>query len=317
MEGKLITVTSTPHIRSKDTIENIMRDVIIALLPACIAGVYFFGFRALALMLIAVASSVLFEFLFQKILKKPVTVTDLSAVITGLLLAMNLPVSSPLWMPVVGSFVAIIIVKQLFGGLGQNFINPALLARAFLLTSYPVAMTNWTVDSVATATPLAMLKNGIMPNETDYINALFGNIAGCIGETCSIALILGGVYLLIRKVITWRIPVSYLVTVFILSWLLGRNGLFTGIPVYELITGGLLLGAIFMATDYATSPVTPTGQLIMGIGCAVLTVLIRVYGGYPEGVSYSILLMNLVTPLIDKYTKPRVYGVRKGVKKSA
>lgn len=317
MEGKLITVTSTPHIRSKDTIEKIMLDVIIALLPACIAGIYFFQFKALALMLISVASSVLFEFLFQKAVKKPVTITDLSAVVTGLLLAMNLPASSPLWLPVVGSFVAIIIVKQLFGGLGQNFINPALLARAFLLTSYPVAMTNWTVDSVSTATPLAMLKNGIMPNTADYVNAFLGNIGGCIGETCSIALILGGIYLLFKKVITWRIPVTYLVTVFILSWILGRNGLFTGIPMYELITGGLLLGAIFMATDYTTSPVTPMGQMIMGFGCALLTVLIRVYGGYPEGVSYSILLMNLATPLIDKYTKPRVYGVRKGVKKSA
>lgn len=317
MDEKLIMVSSTPHVRSRDTIERIMLDVVIALMPACIAGIYFFGIKALLLMLVSVVSCVLFEFIFQKITKKPVTVRDLSAVVTGLLLAMNLPASAPVWLPVVGGFVAIIIVKQLFGGLGQNFINPALLARAFLLTSYPVAMTKWTVDSVSTATPLALLKQSIMPNSSDYINALLGNIGGCIGETCSIALIIGGIYLLVKKVISWRIPATYLITVFILSWVLGRNGLFTGVPVYELITGGLLLGAIFMATDYATSPITPVGQLIMGLGCGALTVIIRVYGGYPEGVSYSILLMNLVVPLIDKYTKPRVFGVKRRVKKGA
>jgi electron transport complex protein RnfD len=313
MDEKLITVSSTPHIHSKDTVEKIMLDVIIALIPACAAGVYFFKLKALAVILVSVVSCVLFEFLYQKAVKKPVTVSDLSAVVTGILLAFNLPVSVPLWLPAVGAFVAIIIVKQLFGGIGQNFVNPALMGRAFLLTSYPALMTHWTVDSVTAATPLGLLKNGdiIVPSQTDYINAFWGNIGGCIGETCVVALVLGGVYLLIKKVITWRIPAAYIFTVFVLSYVFGRNGFFTGVPLYEVITGGLLLGAFFMATDYTTSPVTKTGHLIMGVGCGVLTVLIRVYGGYPEGVSYSVLLMNLTVPLIDKFTRPRVYGVTK------
>lgn len=311
-------VTSTPHIRSNDSIEKIMRDVLIALAPACIMGIYFFGIKALLIMAVTVGSCVLFEFLFQKITKQTITVRDLSAAVTGLLLAMNLPVSSPVWMPVVGSFFAIVIVKQLFGGLGQNFMNPALAARAFLLTSYPAKMTNWTVDGVSSPTPLVQLKHmGLTPTNSDYINALIGNVGGCIGETCAIALIIGGIYLLVKKIISWRIPAVYLGTVFLLSWILGRNGAFTGAPVYEILTGGLLLGAIFMATDYSTSPITPLGQIIMGVGCGLLTVIIRFYGGYPEGVSYSILLMNLAVPLIDKFTKPRVFGVSKEVKKNA
>lgn len=306
-------VSATPHVRSKESIQSIMRDVLIALAPATVAGIYFFGIRALLLVVISIASAVVFEYLYQKLMKKRITISDLSAAVTGLLLAMNMPVAAPLWMPIVGSAFAIIIAKQLFGGLGQNFINPALAARAFLLASYPTAMTSWTtpgnfgVDAVATATPLAGLKGGFLtPTSADMVNALTGNVPGCIGETCAIALILGGIYLIMKHVISWRIPVIYIATVFILTALIGRNGL--RVPLYELFIGGLMLGAFFMATDYASSPVTPKGQIIMGLGCGLLTTLIRIYGGYPEGVSYSILIMNLCVPLIDRYTQPKIFG---------
>ena len=309
-----IIVMPTPHIHHGDTIESIMLHVIFALIPAGIVGVYIFGLYSLALILITVGSCVFFEFLFQKITKKPITIKDYSAALTGLLLAYNLPPGVPIWLPIVGSFVAIVIAKQLFGGLGQNFINPALLGRAFLVTSYPALMSTFSIDSVTTATPLAVMKGGgYAPAGSDYLSALIGDTAGCIGETCAIALILGAAYLLLKKIISWRIPFAYIATVFILSFICGRDGLFTGYPVYEILTGGLMLGAFYMATDYTTSPVTRAGHIVMGIGCGVLTVLIRVYGGYPEGVSYSILLMNLAVPLIDKATKPRVYGHTKKI----
>ncbi len=303
-------VSATPHVRSKDSIQGIMRDVIIALVPATVMGIVYFGLRALVLVAISIASAVFFEFLYQKLTKQRVTIDDLSAVVTGLLLALNMPASAPFWMPIVGSAFAIIIAKQLFGGLGQNFINPALAARAFLLASYPTAMTTWTLDGVTTATPLALLKSGdiVSPTMNDYMAALIGHIGGCIGETCAIALIIGGLYLLYRKVISWRIPVVYIVTVVILTGAIGRNGV--RVPLYEVLVGGLLLGAFFMATDYASSPVTAKGQIIMGIGCGLLTSLIRIYGGYPEGVSYSILIMNLCVPLIDRFTKGRIFGAR-------
>lgn len=306
-------VSATPHVRSKDSIQGIMRDVVIALVPASVMGIYYFGFKALMLILISIVSAVFFEYLYQKLMKKTVTVSDLSAVVTGLLLALNIPVSAPLWMPIVGSAFAIIIVKQLFGGLGQNFINPALAARAFLLASYPTAMTTWTsagkfgADAVATATPLAELKAGtLVPTSSDMMNALVGNIGGCIGETCAIALILGGLYLIWKQVISWRIPVVYIATVFVLTAAIGRNGV--RVPVYELFVGGLMLGAFFMATDYASSPITAKGQIIMALGCGLLTTLIRIFGGYPEGVSYSILIMNLCVPLIDRFTEPKIFG---------
>lgn len=321
MDNKLI-VSSTPHIRSKETVSSVMRDVVIALAPAAIMGIVFFGLNAALIILISIISSIAFEALFQIISKKPVTVKDFSAVITGLLLAMNMPSTAPLWMPVVGAFFAIIIVKQLFGGLGQNFINPALAGRAFLLASYPAQMsgnafvpTNFMqgVDATTYATPLADIKAGniVTLTQNDYINAIIGNIGGCIGETCAIALIIGGIYLIVRKVISWRIPVTYILTVFVLTYLFmligGEDGA-TRFPLYEVFTGGLMLGAFFMATDYASSPVTPLGQIIMGIGCGFITVLIRVLGGYPEGVSYSILLMNLCVPLIERFTKPKKFG---------
>jgi electron transport complex protein RnfD len=326
MDKKLI-VSSTPHIRSKETVSSVMRDVIIALLPAAIMGIIFFGINAALLIIVSIVSAVVFEALFQKIAKKPVTVTDCSAVITGLLLAMNLPSTAPLWIPVVGAFVAIVLAKQVFGGLGQNFINPALAGRAFLVASYPTYMTGsafvptrfaQNIDAATYATPLANIKsasemvNGAYSISTnDFLNAFIGNIGGCIGETCALALILGGIYLIIRKVISWRIPVTYILTVLVLSYIFYGFGLRRGdaiLPIYELFTGGLMLGAFFMATDYASSPITPLGQIIMGIGCGILTVLIRVFGGYPEGVSYSILLMNLCVPLIERFTKPKKFG---------
>ncbi len=315
MESKF-TVSSTPHIRSNDTTSNIMLDVILALLPATIVGLVYFGFSALLVVLISIISSVLFEYLFQKYTNRPITTSDLSAVVTGLLLALNLPAEVPLYVPIVGSFVAIIIVKQLFGGLGQNFMNPALGARAFLMASYPQAMTTFSVDSVSQPTPLTLIKEGalIIPSPTDYSNAFIGNINGCIGEVSAVALLLGASYLFYKKVITWHIPVAYLGTSFVLFYIFGRDGLFSGYPFYELLLGGIMLGAFFMATDYASSPITPKGKIIFGIGCGVLTVIIRIYGGYPEGVSYSILLMNLAVPLIDKFTRPRVFGT---VKKEA
>ncbi len=311
MGKQFYTVSSSPHIRSKDSIENIMVDVLIALTPATVMGVYFFGINALITIAISIIACVGFEALFQKMTNQTISVNDYSAAVTGLLLAMNLPPTSPIWMPIVGSFVAIVIVKQLFGGLGQNFMNPALAARAFLLAAYPIKMTDWVVDGVSSATPLAMMKeNGFIPKSPDYINALIGHIGGTIGETCALALILGGLYLMARKVISWRIPVTYIGTVFVVTFIFGRNGagLMNGVAVYELLTGGLLLGAFFMATDYSSSPITPAGQLIMGVGCGVLTGVIRIYGGYPEGVAYAILIMNLVVPLIDRFVKGRVFG---------
>ncbi len=317
------TVSATPHIRSNETINRIMLDVIIGLLPAAAAAAYFFGLRAIAVMLITTASCVVAEYIFLKITKQPVTVNDYSAAVTGLLLAMNLPASVPLWMPVVGGVFAIIIVKQLFGGLGQNFMNPALAARAFLQTAYPAQMVAWTApvrnlaatDAVSTATPLSALKlTAFVPQQADYINAFIGNIPGSLGETCALALILGGVYLIYRKVITWRIPVMYLGTYMLLTFIFGRQGFFTGVPFYEVCVGGIMIGAFFMATDYSSSPMTQEGQMVMGLGCGLLTFVIRTYGGYPEGVCYSILLMNLAVPLIDRFVKPRVYGVKKEAK---
>ncbi len=307
MSNKKYIVSSTPHIRSSETVNSIMLNVLIALAPAALCGIYYFGFNSALIIAISILTAIGSELIYQKITKRPITINDLSAVVTGLLLAMNLPPTVPFWLPIIGSIFAIIIVKQLFGGLGQNFMNPALAARAFLLASYPTQMTTWiNPDAISTPTPLALIS---YPQPTDYYDAFLGNIGGCIGETAAFALIIGGIYLIYKKVITWHIPILYLLTVFVLSAIFGREGFFMGYPLYELLVGGLLLGAFFMATDYSSSPITPMGKIIMGIGCGVFTVIIRVYGGYPEGVSYSILLMNLTVPLIDKYTKPKVFGV--------
>ena len=304
-------VSGTPHVRSKESIQSIMRDVIIALVPATAAGIYYFGISALILIIAAIASSVIFEALCQKIMKKPVTVSDLSAVVTGLLLAMNLPAAAPVWVAVVGSAFAIIFGKQLFGGLGQNFINPALAGRAFLLASYPTEMTTWSVpnglevaDAATYATPLAQLKAGHL--DASLGELMLGQCGGTIGETCAIALIIGGVYLLYKHVISWKIRVIYIATVAILFGVIGRHGM--RMPLQEIMAGGVMLGGIFMATDYASSPVTPKGQIIFAVGAGLITYLIRTFGGYPEGVSYSILIMNCCVPLIERFTEPTIFG---------
>lgn len=303
-------VSGTPHVRSKESIQSIMRDVIIALVPATAAGIYYFGLRALILIVAAIISAVFFEWLYEKITKKPVTINDLSAVVTGLLLAMNLPASAPVWVAIVGSAFAIIFAKQLFGGLGQNFINPALAGRAFLLASYPTEMTTWVVpnglaaDAATYATPLAQLKNGTLDASLGQL--VMGQVGGTIGETCAIALIIGGLYLLYKHVISWKIPVIYIATVFILFAVIGRHGM--RMPLQEIFAGGVMLGGIFMATDYASSPVTPKGQVIFAVGAGLLTYLIRTFGGYPEGVSYSILIMNCCVPLIERFTEPTIFG---------
>lgn len=303
-------VSGTPHVRSKESIQSIMRDVIIALVPATAAGIYYFGLRALILIVAAIISAVFFEWLYEKITKKPVTINDLSAVVTGLLLAMNLPASAPVWVAIVGSAFAIIFAKQLFGGLGQNFINPALAGRAFLMASYPTEMTTWVVpnglaaDAATYATPLAQLKNGAL--DASLKQLVIGQVGGTIGETCAIALIIGGIYLLYKHVISWKIPVIYIATVFILFAVIGRHGM--RMPLQEIFAGGVMLGGIFMATDYASSPVTPKGQVIFAVGAGLLTYLIRTFGGYPEGVSYSILIMNCCVPLIERFTEPTIFG---------
>ena len=320
----LLTVAPSPHIRGPENISSIMLDVIVALCPAMLWGVYVFGMRALALCVISVLCAVGWEAAAQVLLKKPVTVRDLSAVVTGMLLAMNLPVSAPLWMPIIGSFFAIVVAKQLFGGIGKNFVNPALAARVFLFISFASSMSVFPeagsrVDSlalslsegdiVAGATPLASLKNGSLPDVNLFDMITGSNMGGCIGEVSSLLLIAGGVYLMIRRVITWHIPLTYIGTVAVLTFLFPQyDGVAANFMLAELFSGGLMLGAFFMATDYATCPVTLRGRMIFGIGCGVLTVMIRYFGSYPEGVSFAILIMNLLVWYIDKVTVPKRFG---------
>ncbi len=307
-------ISSSPHIRDKETTTNIMGKVIIALCPAAIFGVYNFGIRALLIYIITIASCVIFEALFQKLIGVRITVKDLSAALTGLLLAMNLPPDVPLWIPVIGSFFAIIIVKQLFGGLGQNFMNPALGARCFLLISFTGIMTSFSYDAVTTATPLAELKSG---ESVDTLSMFLGTIPGTIGETCAFALIIGGLFLIFLGVINYRIPVFYLGTfaVFIMIYALASGRGFDWSYLFaHLSGGGLMLGAFFMATDYVTSPITPNGKIIYGILLGFLTFLFRVFGGSAEGVSYAIIISNLVVPLIERITIPKSFG-KDGAKK--
>jgi len=311
MQDLMLTVSSPPHIFGTDTTARRMRDVLIALAPAAVLSVYNYGASAFLTMAIAIVSAVFAEYVFQKIVGKKVTTYDLSAVVTGLLLSFNLPPDVPFWLPAFGSVFAIIAVKQIFGGLGSNFINPALAARAFLLASFPVQMTSWTfADASASATLLAQAKATplFVAEYADYFSLLFLKSGGCIGEVSAAALIVGGLYLIIRRVINWRIPVVYLASFVFFAALLGREDFLSGVVFFEVLAGGLLLGAFFMATDYATSPISPAGKIIFGVGCGFLTVMIRFYSGYPEGVSYAILIMNLFVPLIDKYIRPRVYG---------
>ncbi len=306
MNEKLIVSTS-PHVHANVTVRTVMVDVLIALLPALAASAYFFGVRALLLTAVTAASCAAAEYLWQRLLGKPVTISDGSALVTGVLLAMNVPPTFPFWMAVVGGVFAIIVVKQFFGGLGKNVVNPALAARAFLLASWPGAMTSWTVDGVSTATALGILKEGgqALPSLMDLF---VGHVGGCLGETSVLALVIGAGWLFWRRVITPEIPVVYIATTGLLTWILGREGFFTGNGLYEIFAGGLFLGAIFMATDYVTSPMTVKGRILFAFGCGVITTLIRVYGNYPEGVSFAILIMNLVTPLIDRKVKPLRFG---------
>lgn len=288
-------VSASPHIRDRVTSQRIMLDVIIALVPALIAAIAVFGLRAALVVFVCVATCVLAEFLWQKLMKKNVSVGDLTAVVTGILLAYNLPVNIPLWQAMVGAVVAIIVVKQLFGGVGKNFANPAITARIVMFLAFSVSMTNFvSVDGVSSATPLALITAGRIEELPSLTNMLLGVRGGCLGETSVIALVIGGVYLICRKVITWHTPVVYLATVFVFTLLLGQQ------PVYQVMSGGLMLGAIFMATDYVTTPYTAIGKVIFGLGAGILTVIIRVYGSYAEGVSYSILLMNILTPYINR-----------------
>lgn len=305
---RLLVVSSSPHIHAPLDTRKIMAWVLVALVPAGLSGVYFFGLRAFFVMAVCVISCILSESAWNKLAGKKDTVCDLSAAVTGLILAYNLPPTIPFWTAIVGSVFAIVVAKQFFGGIGQNIVNPALAGRALMLTSWPVAMTTWTIDGVSGATPLDLIKIGETANLPSLMDVFIGRMGGCIGETSALALLIGFGILLARDIISWHIPVVYIGTVAVLSAVLGRPA---G-PVYEIMTGGLFLGAIFMATDYTTSPMTKKGRVIFAFGCGLLTTIIRTFGGYPEGVSYSILIMNITVPLIDRITVPHIFG---GVKR--
>lgn len=308
----LYNISSSSHIRAKDTSARIMLYVIIALLPASIFGVYNFGLRALLLIAVCIATCVASEWIFEKIVHKKSTIKDLSAVVTGLLLALNLPHTLPIWQAVLGSVFAIVIVKMLFGGLGQNFMNPALGARCFLLISFASTMTSFTYDGVTGATPLALLKNG---ESVDTMKMFLGTTGGTIGETCVWAILLGAIFLILMGVISVRIPAAYIVSFVIFLLLFSGKGFDGNYITAQLCGGGLMLGAFFMATDYVTSPITPMGQIIYGILLGVLTGLFRLFGANAEGVSFAIILGNLLVPIIEKYTIPRAFGVKKEGKK--
>lgn len=309
MEHKLI-VSASPHLRSGATTQKIMLDVLIALAPAAVVSVILFGPKALLLIVLCMACCVLCEYLCRRVMKRDNTIMDLSAAVTGLLLALNLPVSINPLIAVFGCLAAIIVVKQMFGGIGQNFVNPALTARIILMTSFPSRMTTWTApfaylngtDGATTATPLALSAQGATDSLPSYLDMFLGVRGGCLGETCTLALLLGGIYLIARRVISPVIPVCYLGTAAVMSLLLGRDVLF------DLMAGGLMLGAIFMATDYTTSPITFKGKIIYAVGCGVLTMLIRVFGSLPEGVSFSIVILNILVPLIERVSRPKPFG---------
>ena len=318
---ELLTVSPSPHARRGVTTSRLMIDVLIALAPAAVWGVAAFGPRAALVLLLSVASALLAEFLAEKLLRRPVTLRDGSAAVTGLLLGMNLSADVPLYIPVVGAVFAIVVVKQLFGGIGRNVMNPALAARVFLMLAWTGGMTRFSapfaylssgVDAVASATPLASLKGGVLP-DTSLADLFLGRCAGCIGEVSVLLLLAGGVYLLVRRVISWQIPVSFLGTVALLTFVFPQGGADRlSFMVASLCSGGLVLGAVFMATDYVTSPVTGAGRLIYGCGCGLLVVFIRYFGGYPEGVSFAILIMNALVWYLDMLTRPRVYGKTRG-----
>ncbi len=320
MENKL-TVSVSPHLHKNESVSKIMWLVGLSLLPSGIAGVLIFGTSALRVILLGIVSALFTEGILQILTKRKITIFDGSAFLTGLLLAYNLPAHVPFWIPIVGSGFAIAIGKQVFGGLGQNIFNPALVGRAFLMASWPRyiatfttplsydAMTSATQDAVTSATPLALLKEGKILEHVSYLDLFLGRRGGCIGEVCIIALLIGAAFLLLRGYISWHIPGTYVLTVAVFTYIFaGENGLFTGDGIFHILSGGLILGAFFMATDYVSSPLTQKGQILFGIGCGLLTAIIRIWGGYPEGVSYAILMMNAATPIIDRFTKRRIYG---------
>ncbi len=321
--SELLHVSSSPHARSKVKTDYIMLMVVIALLPASIFGIYNFGFRALMLICVSIAACVLTEFIYEKLMKLPVTIGDFSAVLTGLLLALNLPAGVSWWIPVLGGVFAILIVKQLFGGLGQNFMNPALAARCFLLISFAGQMTNYavpegafgkiTVDTVSGATPLLALKNG---GSVDIMDMFVGNVQGTIGETSVIALLIGAIFLVCLRIIDLRIPLTYIITLLIFAAVFGGHGLDPAYLLGQLFGGGLMLGAWFMATDYVTSPITKKGQIVYGIILGILTGIFRLFGGTAEGVSYAIIFSNLLVPLIERVTMPVAFGLEKGGKRN-
>ncbi len=324
-ERGLLTVSPSPHIRGSATTRSVMADVLLALTPAAAWGVFVFGVRVITVIFVSVLSSVLFEFLYQKLMKQRVRIGDLSAAVTGFLIALNMPATIPLWIPVVGSAFAIILCKQLFGGLGKNFINPAMAARVFLFSCWPTDMNTYSkpferlglfaspeiaADVTASATPLADMT---VAEGTPLLDLFFGNTAGCIGEVSALLLLVGGIYLVIRRTITWHTPVAFIATVAVICALFHPSTT-TDILDYlvrNVLSGGVMLGAIYMATDYVTAPVTSSGKLIYGVGCGIITMFIRAYGSYPEGVSFAILIMNLLVWYIDKFTRPAVFGVTK------
>ncbi len=314
------SISTAPHIRTKESTTSIMRNVLIALTPCLIAGIYFFGFLSLFVCAVCVASCVFFEWIFEVIMKRPITIKDLSAAVTGMLLGLTMPVTAPWWMCVIGSAVAILLVKQAFGGIGDNFLNPALTARAVLLASWPGRMSGAAFvmsekpfilgqyDAVTTATPLVTGNSGY-----SILDLFLGRIPGTIGEVCKVAILIGFAYLLITRVISWGVPVIIVLTTGIFGWIFNGGGIET--PLFHMLSGGILFGAVFMATDYSTCPMTAPGQIIFALGIGLLTAVIRRFASLPEGVTYAILFMNIVTPLLDKYIKPRIYGEPKPEKK--
>lgn len=313
MPDKKLTVSASPHVRSAQTVSGIMLNVIIALIPALAASVWLFGLRVLLVCAVTVSVSVLSEYIARKVMKRHNTIGDLSAVVTGLILAFNLPVSIPLWMAAIGSVIAIVVAKQFFGGIGQNFVNPAIAGRIILMVSFPTAMTTWTAPfaykstqgTITTATPLAAEESEL----PSLLKMFLGMRGGSLGETCAAALIIGGLYLIIRKIISPSIPLSFIGTVAVIMLIAGKGDL--SFVAYQLLSGGLMLGAFFMATDYATSPINFKGRIIFGIGCGIITSMIRLFGSLPEGVSFAIILMNILVPHIENLTTPKPFGTVK------
>ncbi len=311
-----LEVSCSPHVEVNDHIIRRMWQTFFALIPAGIAGIFIFGLSSLYVICVSIITALITEWFFQRLQGKSPTILDGSAVITGLLLAYNLPPGVPLWVAAAGSFFSVAVAKQLFGGLGFNIFNPALAGRAFLMASWPKYMTTWfnprwQIDAVTTATPLGIIKEKLTYALPNYWDLFIGNHAGCIGEVCVVALVFGGIYLIVKQYISWQIPLTFIATLGLFSWIFSNQGLFKGDFLFSILAGGVVLGAFFMATDYVTAPLAKKGKVIFGIGCGILTFVIRKWGGYPEGVSYSILMMNAATPLIDRFSRPKKYGFKK------